>query len=897
MKLTVNKTAVLGGILALAMVMGWLDASELRGGQQEATLLSIHAVLTAILVYLWFGEDAAERGYHPSWALRIGILVLSVLALPWYFFRSRGAAGGAKALLWLAGAFVVTMLCYRAGTGLIGSAAAQDAPVVNDVTRINPIKVDRIIKPHSIEEVVAAVQGHTGPISIGGGRFSMGGQTATEQALQLDMREFDKVVAFSKEAKEITVQTGITWRKIQEYIDPHDLSLRIMQTYANFTVGGSLSVNVHGRYIGQGPLVLSVKQIKVVLADGTLVTASPAQNRELFYGAIGGYGAMGVIVEATLMLADNVRVERKSRVMPLAAYRKYFFEQVRSNPDVVFHNADIYPEAYDSVRATTYYKTGKPPTVGHRLMPKDNTYWRDRAAYQVISEWPFGRAIRQFAIDPAVFFGERVEWRNYEASYDVRELEPASRAHSTYVLQEFFVPVEKLEEFVPKMGEILNRRRVNTINVSIRHAKQDPGTLLAWARSEVYAFVLYYKQGVTDADRKAVGVWTRELVQAAIDAGGAYYLPYQIHPTDRQFHAAYPRADEFFALKKKLDPGNKFRNKLWDAYYNPVPRKAKPVPVAELAKVEGYKRDEAQTYLTLPEWYLVYSPDEYARYISAHEPSGFPYFGSIGQFWGYYRDAYGATREKYPFNWGYHVMVFVIGASHTVENAIKGVYENLAGRLTEWFSSGRTGEDEFAARVARDYVAFIRVDPWYEYSFAKELKRLWRETDLLGPNMIRKWERKLILSLEYAAKAQYAMLIKLATKTAYGDADDEMLVLARNLPAEPLKNEPSLRIVREFDDGSTLLSLPRYEEFREAVLRLAGKGARFSEIAGNKEILVTAIVPSDWKSTIAPVAFERPILTSPGSKRSALKVPVERLHEVIAQLRERNFVVEHIYDY
>jgi len=778
-------------------------------------------------------------------------------------------------------------------------AAAQEQPaIVNDVTQINPIKVDRILKPKSIEEVVAAVQAHPGLVSIGGGRFSMGGQTATERALQLDMREFDKVVAFSKEAREITVQSGITWRKIQEHIDPHELSLQIMQTYANFTVGGSLSVNVHGRYVGQGPLVLSVRSIRIVLADGTLLKASPAENREIFYSAIGGYGAMGVIVEATLALADNLRVERKSQLMPLAAYKEHFFKHVRTNPGVVFHNADIYPEAYDTVRATSYLKTDKPPTVGHRLMPKDQDYWLERSAYSVISEWPFGKAIRQFVIDPVVFRGERVEWRNYEASYDVRELEPASRAQSTFVLQEYFIPVDRLEEFVPKMAEILNRRRVNVINVSIRHAIQDPGTLLAWARSEVFAFVLYYKQGIAEADRKAVGVWTRELVDAAIGTGGSYYLPYQIHPTDRQFHAAYPNAKAFFELKQKLDPGNKFRNKLWDAYYKPAAGKPLRVPAAELAKIEGYKRDEAQTYLTLPEWYLVYSPDEYAGYLKTNEPSGFPYFGSIGQFWGYYGDVYGATRDKYPFNWGYHVMVFVIGSSYTVENALKGVYENVVGRLSEWFSGGRrTQEDDFGARVAQDYVDFIRVEPWYEYSFARELKRLWRETGLLGPNLLRKWERKLILSLEYAAKAQYAMLIKLATKAAYGDADSEMLALVRNLPEDPLRNEPALKIVREFDDGSTLLSLPRYEEFRDVVLRLIKKGARFSEIAGNKEILVTAIVPAAWQSELAPVLFERPILTKAGSKRAALKVPVERLHEVIAQLQERNFEVEHIYDY
>jgi len=114
------------------------------------------------------------------------------------------------------------------------------------------IVVDRVLVPTTIGEVVDAVRSHPGPVSIGGGRFSQGGQTATERALQIDMRRFDDVLAFSKERKEITVQAGITWRKIQDYIDPYDLSVRIMQTYANFTVGGSLSVNVHGRYVGQG---------------------------------------------------------------------------------------------------------------------------------------------------------------------------------------------------------------------------------------------------------------------------------------------------------------------------------------------------------------------------------------------------------------------------------------------------------------------------------------------------------------------------------------------------------------------------------------------------------------------------------------------------------------------
>lgn len=355
------------------------------------------------------------------------------------------------------------MALYRARLGLgqflwlffiagLPPLLAADVPTtVNDVTQINPIVVGRILSPTTIDEIVEAVKTYPGPIAIGGGRFSMGGQTATEGAVQIDMRKFDKVVHFSKEKKQISVQAGMTWRKIQEYIDPYDLSLSIMQTYANFTVGGSLSVNVHGRYIGQGPLVYSVKSIRIVLADGQLVEAGPGKNRDIFYGAIGGYGALGVIVEATLALAQNRKVERQSLVMPFSEYGKYLSREIRQNPDVIFHNADIYPSAFNTVRVTSYVKTDKPLTVEHRLIDEDRNYWLDRFCLWVISEWPYGKAIRQHIIDPLVFRGERVEWRNYEASYDVKELEPASREDSTYVLQEYFVPVGKLDEFVPKM--------------------------------------------------------------------------------------------------------------------------------------------------------------------------------------------------------------------------------------------------------------------------------------------------------------------------------------------------------------------------------------------------------------------------------------------------------------
>ncbi|MDH3933261.1 MAG: FAD-binding protein, partial [Chromatiales bacterium] len=229
--------------------------------------------------------------------------------------------------------------------------------VVNDITELNPVPMGRVATPRSVEDIVAAIKSSSGPISIGGGRFSMGGQTAIDNGLQLDMREFDEVVAFDAGKREITVQSGISWRELQEYIDPHDLSVKIMQTYANFSVGGSLSVNVHGRYIGYGPIISSVKSVQLVLADGSVVTASREENPELFFAAIGGYGGIGVIADVTLGLAVNQKVGRQTRTMPVTEYGEHFAANIRDNKQVIFHNADMYPPAFEVVRAVSWYVT------------------------------------------------------------------------------------------------------------------------------------------------------------------------------------------------------------------------------------------------------------------------------------------------------------------------------------------------------------------------------------------------------------------------------------------------------------------------------------------------------------------------------------------------------------
>jgi FAD/FMN-containing dehydrogenase len=438
--------------------------------------------------------------------------------------------------------------------------------VVNDITQLNPIRVAEIAEPRSAEDVGALVAGHAGPISIGGGRFSQGGQIASDNALFIDMRTLNRILRIDVTERTITVESGVTWRQMQEAVDPLGLSPAIMQSFCNFTVGGSLSVNCHGDYVGLGPVIESVKSIRIIAADGAIRTASRTENADLFRAAIGGYGGVGAIVEATLDLAENTKLERLTHRMRIDEYAAWHRANVLANDDVVLHHAVIYPDAYTNVAAEVATRTDRPLTIDDRLPPMGPPTAVERSVLGAVTHSPAGPFIHERIYDPLTT-RPAVVWRNYEAARDAYSLEPASRERTTYVLQEYFVPVDRLTAFVPRMAEIFRTHNANVLNVSIRHTRADPLSLLSWARGEVYSLVIYYAQATTEDARERVGHWTRELVDAALAEGGSYYLPYQIHATRVQFLAAYPQAPEFFQLKRRLDPDYKFRNRLWEAYY------------------------------------------------------------------------------------------------------------------------------------------------------------------------------------------------------------------------------------------------------------------------------------------------------------------------------------------
>lgn len=319
---------------------------------------------------------------------------------------------------------------------------------------------------------------------------------------------------------------------------------------------------------------------------------------------------------------------------------------------------------------------------------------------------------------------------------------------------------------------------------------------------------------------------------------------------------------------------------------------------AAVSEIKDYARDEDDAYLSLPEWYIVWSYQEKADFQKDHLPSGFPYFGAVKQYWQQYCCLSRAIHGKYGFNFGEQVMLVVLGTSFSGEYILKGIYEKTVGRLSGWTSSQQpTDEDLYAAQMAKDYADFVLLRPFYEYHFARHIVGLWTQTHLWGPHLLRKCERKAFLTLDYTIEAFYSWLIEKITHVSYGYESDRTYAWIDNADPSALSQIAQLKVVKQVGAHAFVVDAPRYHPFTPLAIQLSQQNAQFIEIAGNSSITLSVLTTQPSSNDPAQKLFAMPVLTRPGWVRQIVRCNVGSLAAFLNKAPKGGIVVEHIYDY
>src|SRR5438132_3925146 len=213
---------------------------------------------------------------------------------------------------------------------------------VNDVhSQLNRTRVRELLVPRTRDELAEIVRSASQkglPISLSGCRHSMGGQQFATDSICIDTRSLNRVISFDQEHGLIEAEAGIQWPElIRTYLEAQRHNSRRWgiaqkQTGADtFTLGGSLSSNVHGRGLKMKPLVSNIEAFTLVAPDGKLIRCSRDENRELFQLVIGGYGLFGLIGSVTLRLVPRQKLRRVVEIVPTETLAKRFEDRIADN--------------------------------------------------------------------------------------------------------------------------------------------------------------------------------------------------------------------------------------------------------------------------------------------------------------------------------------------------------------------------------------------------------------------------------------------------------------------------------------------------------------------------------------------------------------------------------------
>jgi hypothetical protein len=309
-----------------------------------------------------------------------------------------------------------------------------------------------------------------------------------------------------------------------------------------------------------------------------------------------------------------------------------------------------------------------------------------------------------------------------------------------------------------------------------------------------------------------------------------------------------------------------------------------------------HQRAADNTFWVYPEWYLVHSPAEQADYFKTHTATTLSYFTHHEQFWDSYKVLSEQMEGNFEFNNEYHTMVMVIGLSTSTEYLMKAWYEKVIGRITDT-KIPTTDEDQFNAAYMQSYVDFIRKEPWFNFDYWQELQNLWTETSWFDSNMLRKWERKYVLTSEFLFKGAYGKLMKMGSESVYGEALLNTVVLVDQLPKD-IGTEASLLEV--FPDSSALISLPRYAAFIPAIQHLANQEVNVREVAGNNSAILLSVLSSKAIALDLPNCqnlFTQTITSKEDEQRTVFVTPVSDLCNTLRNLKKKSIEVDHIYDF
>lgn len=161
-------------------------------------------------------------------------------------------------------------------------------------------KAARVHWPTTVEEIQAIVADAV-RAKAKGTRHSFNDIADTAGDL-VSTSALDRVIGMrvvpEESAGSVLVEPGVRYGDLARMLAKHGRTLANFASLPHITVGGSVATSTHGSGVNNKGLASAVREIRMVLADGS--TRSFRRGDEGFEGAVVGLGALGIVVALEL---------------------------------------------------------------------------------------------------------------------------------------------------------------------------------------------------------------------------------------------------------------------------------------------------------------------------------------------------------------------------------------------------------------------------------------------------------------------------------------------------------------------------------------------------------------------------------------------------------------------
>jgi len=428
--------------------------------------------------------------------------------------------------------------------------------------RLNPESC-RVYRPERLRDCGAVLADPASETLIARGLGRSYGDAAVNEDGVVDMTRLNRMRSFDPVSGILECEAGVTLEEIIEAFLPSGFFLPVTPGTKFVTVGGAIANDVHGKnHHRDGSFGGFVREIELLTASGEVLVCSPESNADVFWATVGGIGLAGCVLSAKLQLtrvpsayisvdyhrcgnldAALAAMEERDGSYP---YSVAWVDGLASGKSlgrsVLMHGGPAEPENLEGAQADRPYavRTGLKVPVpfdfpGFVLNP-----W----SIQAFNTWFYNRHPNRDSVivDYDRFFYPLDGLRQWNRMYGKRG----------FVQYQATLPLEHAAGLAKLLETLSRSRRASFLAVLKRFGEQGPGMLSYPMKG--------YTLSLDMPNHGGLMPFLRRLDRMVLDHGGRLYLAKDACMKPETLAAAYPRLEEFRAVKERLDPQHRLNS-------------------------------------------------------------------------------------------------------------------------------------------------------------------------------------------------------------------------------------------------------------------------------------------------------------------------------------------------